>query len=212
MSLREPFRNEDLSVTISELLVATADSSDPLVDDSISKLLAALRERLGMDVVFVSEFIDGRRMFRFVEAGHGAPEIRAGDSNPLEESVCQRIVDQRLPELINDLSAMPAEQLPTLPFKVGAHLSTPIVVEGGRTYGTLCCFSVAPNPSMRAEDLTNLRMCARLVAKKLDLAAARGVKEPPPNWQLEPADHYESKVWGPSASPGWMQPSRRQGK
>ena len=212
MSLREPFSADDLSVTISELLVATADSSDPLVDDSISKLLAALRERLGMDVVFVSEFVEGRRMFRFVDAGRGAPEIRAGDSNPLEESVCKRIVDQRLPELIGDLGAMPAEQLPAMPFKVGAHLSTPIVLDGGRTYGTLCCFSVAPNPSMRAEDLTNLRLCARLVAKKLDLAAARGMQEPPPNWQLEPADTYESKVWGPSASTGWTQPSRRQAR
>jgi len=219
MSLREPFRSEDLSVTISELLVATADSSDPLLDDSVSRVLAALRERLGMDVVFVSEFVDGRRMFRFVEAGRGAPAVRAGDSNPLEESVCQRIVDQRLPELIGDLGALPAADLPALPFAVGAHLSTPIVLDSGRTYGTLCCFSVAPNLSMRDEDLTHLKLCAKLVAKKLDLAAARGVQEPPPNWQLEPTDVYESKVWGGAAGPGgataagsdWTQPSRRGG-
>jgi hypothetical protein len=212
MSLREPFRAEDLSVTISELLVATAESSDPLVDDSVSKVLAALRERLCMDVVFVSEFVDGRRMFRFVDTGRGAPDIRAGDSNPLEESVCKRIVDQRLPEMIEDLSALPAHQLPTLPFKVGAHLSTPIVLESGRTYGTLCCFSVAPSPTMREEDLKNLRLCARLVAKKLELAVVRGLHEPPPDWQLEPADVYESKVWGASATSGWAQPSRRSSK
>jgi len=217
MSLREPIRPEDLAVTISELLVATADSSDPLLDDSVSQVLAALRERLGMDVVFVSEFVDGRRMFRFVDASAGAPAIRAGDSNPLEESVCQRIVDQRLPELIGDLGAMAADDLPALPFAVGAHLSTPIVLDGGRTYGTLCCFSVAPNPSMREEDLTHLKLCARLVAKKLDLAAARGMQEPPPDWQLQPTDIYESKVWGAGTAPAqgavagadWTRPSRR---
>jgi hypothetical protein len=33
----EPFRDDELSVTISELLVATADSSDPLLDDSVTE-------------------------------------------------------------------------------------------------------------------------------------------------------------------------------
>ena len=54
----EKFRDDELSVTISELLVATADSSDPLLDDSVSKLLNAMRSRMEMDVVFVSEFVD----------------------------------------------------------------------------------------------------------------------------------------------------------
>ena len=40
-------------------------------------------------------------------------------------------------------------------------------------------------------------MCAGLVAKKLQLAQSQGIKEPPPDWQLEPRqeDVYTSKVW-----------------
>jgi hypothetical protein len=59
MEYLEPFRDDDLTVTISELLVATADSSDPLLDDTVPKLLQAMRQRMEMDVVFVSEFIAG---------------------------------------------------------------------------------------------------------------------------------------------------------
>jgi hypothetical protein len=55
----EEFRDDELSVTIPELLKATADSSNPLLDDSVCELLHAMRLRMEMDVVFVSEFIQG---------------------------------------------------------------------------------------------------------------------------------------------------------
>jgi GAF domain-containing protein len=198
----EPFHKDDLTVTISELLVATADSSDPLLDDSVSELLRAVRVRMAMDMVFVSEFVDGRRMFRFVDAAKDAAAIEAGDSSPVEESVCQRVVQGRVPELVTHLSALPKEQVGELPFSIGAHLSTPIVLADRRVYGTLCCFSTAPRPDLVQADLDKLRMCATLVARKVDLSAARGLKEPPPNWKLEPqAERYES--------PTWMQPSSR---
>jgi len=197
----EPFRDDELTVVISELLVATADSSDPLLDDSVSKLLHAMRVRMAMDVVFVSEFVDGQRMFRYVDATPERADIRAGDSNPAEESVCQRVVEGRVPELVRNLSAMPADQLPDLPFRIGAHLSTPIVLTNRRVYGTLCCFSTAPRPDLVEADLDMLRRCATLVARKVELNEARGIKEPPPNWKLEPIAEYES--------PTWHQPSRR---
>ena len=197
----EKFHADELTVTISELLVATADSSDPLLDDSVSELLHAMRTRMEMDVVFVSEFIDGRRMFRYVDASSDAFGLAAGGSSPAEESVCQRVVEGRVPELVHDLSAMPEEQLPELPFRIGAHLSTPIVLKDKRVYGTLCCFSVAPRPDLVQADLDKLKLCATLVARKVDLNQARGLKEPPPDWQLEPMATYES--------PAWQKPSRR---
>ena len=204
MEYLDPFRDEDLTVVISELLVATAESSDPLLDDTVSEMLHAMRVRMQMDVVFVSEFIDGRRMFRHVDAAEGAPDIQPGGSSPAEESVCQRVVEGRVPELVRHLSAMPPEQLPELPFAIGAHLSTPIVLEDKSVYGTLCCFSAAPRPDLVQADLDKLRVCATLVARKIQLSRAKGLQEPPPDWQLEPMATYESPVW--------QQGVRRSGK
>ena len=34
----------------------------------VADMLALLRERMKMDVVFVSEFVDGKRVFRYVDA------------------------------------------------------------------------------------------------------------------------------------------------
>ncbi len=196
MSLFQHYDPADISVVISELLIATADSADPLIDGSVNQVLRTLRERLGMDVVFVSELVDGQRVFRFVDSAGETP-VTAGAANPVEETFCQRIVDGRLPEFIPDVGSLPAgTDLPATTVRVGAHLSTPIRLKDGRTYGTLCCFSAEPRPELRHKDLETLRLCAQLVARKLDLAASRGVRELAPDWSLEPkTQSYSSKVW-----------------
>ncbi len=43
---------EDLEVTVSELLIANAASSDALIDDAVREVLHELRQHLGMDVIF----------------------------------------------------------------------------------------------------------------------------------------------------------------
>lgn len=179
------FGPDDLSVMISELLVATADGADPSIDRSVTEVLRTLRDRLKMDVVFVSEFVDGQRVFRFVE-GENAP-MAPGDGNPLEESWCRQVVDGRLPELVHDASAIARDVgLPRTDIPIGAHLSTPIVLPDGSVYGTLCCYSAAPNPALRKRDLDNLRNCAILVARKVNAALKANRAAAEVDWSLEP--------------------------
>ncbi len=58
-----------------EILAATADGDDHRVEPVVQRLLVEIRRRLNMDVVFVSEFRDGRRVFRHVEVPADAPVI-----------------------------------------------------------------------------------------------------------------------------------------
>ncbi|KQU65078.1 MULTISPECIES: GAF domain-containing protein [unclassified Rhizobacter] len=179
------FDPDELSVMISELLVATADGCDPSIDNSVTEVLRTLRERLKMDVVFVSEFIDGRRVFRFVDGDN--PPMGPGDGNPLEESWCKQVVDGRMPQLVHDASAIAKDiGLPHTDIAVGAHLSTPIVLPDGRVYGTLCCYSAAANPALRKRDLDNLRNCAVLVARKLTAAWKANLPGAAVDGSLEP--------------------------
>jgi GAF domain-containing protein len=180
--MADAFDLDSLFVQVSELLVATADAADADIDRAVPEVLHSLREKLGMDVVFVSEFIDGERVMRFVDKAALAPPVQVGDSGELESSYCLRVVDGRLPELVHDVSTLP--DLPATPFRVGAHLSTPIVLPDGKTYGTLCCFSSAPNEHLRRRDVDTLRMCAQLVARKIDSADRRRV----PEWTLSPVE------------------------
>lgn len=183
------YRPDDLTVEVSELLVATADESDELVDHAVSKVLQMLRERMQMDVVFVSEFTNGQRVMRQVAAPLDPPAVRVGDSAPLEASWCQRVVDGRLPRFIADASVLPASAalLKQTPFPIGTHISTPIVLQNGEVYGTLCCFSFHPQSEPNPEDLKKLEFTARLAAQKIDQRRnVRPAPESVPDWQLKP--------------------------
>lgn len=169
MSYVDPMSQQALDVKISELLVATADGHDAALDQQITDVLVLLRKQLRMDVVFVSEFVDGQRVFRFVDGGeqHG---LAAGDAAPLEESYCQRVVEGRMPELVTDARELVARgELFDSGIPVGAHLSTPVILPDGRVYGTVCCFSADAKPDLQQSALACLRQCARLVARKVDV-------------------------------------------
>ena len=173
MSIDRHLDPQALDVLISELLVATADGCDPEIGDRITEVLGELRRKLNMDLVFVSEFSEGQRVFRFVE-GDPALGIQAGDAAPLEQSYCQHVVQGRLPELVQDASALSeALALPPTRFPVGAHLSTPVQLSDGRIYGTLCCFSTQANRALQSADLSRLKGCARLVARKIEASEFR---------------------------------------
>jgi GAF domain-containing protein len=174
MSVFQRSHRGDLRATV-DLLVATAESSDALIDGSVNETLRMMRDKFAMDVVFVSEFSGGKRVLRYVDHGGRGSALPAGTS---------------------DVAALPANaDVPPLPFRIGAHMSTPIVLDDGSTYGTLCCFSEAANQLLRDSDLQMLRHTARLVAKKIGAAGKRGVK-PPEEWALEPIDDPRAKkMW-----------------
>jgi EAL domain-containing protein (putative c-di-GMP-specific phosphodiesterase class I) len=133
--------------------------------------LRSVREHLDMEVAFVSRFEGGRRHFREIDSGFGDFEpIQVGDSDPLDQSYCQRVVDGRLPELIPDAAELEeARGLPaTQALPVGAHLSVPIQLADGSVYGTFCCFSRRPDHSLGERDLRIMRVFAELVAEQVN--------------------------------------------
>lgn len=178
----------DLHVTVSELLVATADQSDEMLDRSITDVLKTLRDRLNMDVVFCSEFVDGRRVFRQVATSGTRPTIEVGQSDELEQSWCQRVVDGRLPRYLADARADPVASalLDQLPFPIGTHISTPIVLKNGEIYGTLCSFSFSPHDSPNPDDLKALEMTAKLAALRLEGRNIMPAPRDVPDWNLKP--------------------------
>ena len=150
----------DLMRAPSELSIGTA---------AVDSVLTAIREHLGMDVAFVSEFRQQDRIFRHVNARDRSP-IRQGDTCPLDQGYCQRVVDGRLPQLIPDTRRVPAAlALPeTQAIPIGAHISVPVRLADGRVFGTLCCFSFASDASLNERDLSVLRAFASLLGSQLD--------------------------------------------
>lgn len=145
-------------------------------------LLRALRTHLRMDVAFVSQFEDGRRVFRYVDGAPHAQVIRTGDGDPLEDSYCQRVIDGRLPELIQNAQENPAaRELPvTAALPVGSHLSVPIKLSDGSVYGTFCCFSFLSREGLKESHVDLMRVMADVasgfIERELEVARAHAAK------------------------------------
>ena len=136
----------------------------------LDRVLDAVRVHLGMEVAFVSEFTGGQRVFRHVASGPWQSPVTAGAGHPLEATYCQRVVDGRLPEVIPDTRLVPeAMSIPvTTALPVGSHISVPIYLRNGAVFGTFCCFSRLPDPTLRLRDATFMKLLASLMADSLE--------------------------------------------
>lgn len=149
--------------------------------DLVMETLHSVRTILGMEVAFISEFTGGRRVFRYVDSQRKDFPVCVGASDPREESFCQRVIDGRLPELIQDATKIP-EALTlaaTLALPVRAHLSVPIRLSDGNVYGTFCCFSSFPDSTLNDRDIRVMHLFADMAGKILerDVYAAQAHSE-----------------------------------
>lgn len=148
----------EASPPFQSVLDRRSDSAVQVLPD----LLRVLRTHLDMEVAFIAQFQDGERVFRYVDEGPDVHLLQPGQSGPLEESYCQRVVDGRLPALIRDAQRLPAalELSVTRQLPVGAHVSVPIRLGDGSVYGTFCCFSRKPHPRLQDAVVASMHMLA----------------------------------------------------
>jgi EAL domain-containing protein (putative c-di-GMP-specific phosphodiesterase class I) len=152
-------------------LIGAAQAQKGGADEVVPSLLAAIRRHLGMDVAFVGQFDEGRRVFRYVDtAVEGAP--RPGESEALEDTYCWRVAEGRIPELIADASRVAPENAFVAGRPVGAQLCVPMVAADGRTWGTFCCFSREADPSLGERDLSLTAVFAGLALQAIERGRA----------------------------------------
>lgn len=139
-------------------------------EDVIQDALVAIRNHLGMEVAYFSEFSAGRTVFRRVDAPGLEHLIKVGDSHSLDDVYCNHILAGRLPELIPDTSQVGlAREMPiTAAVPIGSHISIPIRLLDGTPFGMFCCLSPRPIPSLNERDLATMRVFAGLAARQVN--------------------------------------------
>ena len=128
----------DYVVTVSELLIATPDNTDPLVDKSVRQVLKLLREQHHIEAAFVGEVIDGNRIRRGSQPA--APRQFMED-----DAFCKQAVKHDFP--------------------VGCYLSAPIVLNDGGVYGKLYSCSFSADGNQQEQALKKLTLTAQLAAR-----------------------------------------------
>jgi len=151
-------------------LIATTLDGDREGGGMVKRALQVMRRHLGLQVAYVSEFVDDQSVFREVDAPGLEALIKPGDSRSLDDVYCRHILAGRLPELIPDTSREPlAMAMPiTAAVPIGAHVSVPIRMPDGEVYGMFCCLGPNPDPTLNKRDLQMMRAFADLAAFEID--------------------------------------------
>lgn len=147
----------------------------------IDRVIGSALELLDMDVVYVTEFTDGRQVFRAAAGDAASFAIEVGTGPTLEETYCQLTVTGEIPSVIPDAAAdqRVAHLESTREMRIGAYVGVPIYRSDGSLFGTLCCLSHEPDPMLRERDAKYLTMIGRFLGERLHLHAkqARAISQ-----------------------------------
>ncbi|SBS30834.1 Putative cyclic-di-GMP phosphodiesterase AdrB [Marinomonas spartinae] len=166
--LIEPQKQAMLSI-ISGQSSNTITSHDPSYD--LDYLINAVRVHLGMDVAFLSRFHNGQREIYQIDINHdNETALKSGHTDLCENTYCQLIVDKILPEIIPDtsLNDITKHLSITHQLNIGSYIGVPIVFSDESVYGTLCCFSEKPDPTLSLKDLSLMKLFAKVAARNLE--------------------------------------------
>ena len=137
---------------------------------SVERLLAMVREQLGLAVAAVGQFEAGKEVWRYLDGDGGAFGMHIGGALALEDSYCQRVIEGRLPNLVRD--ARREERVRDLPLTdeagIGAYVGVPIMLPGGELYGMLSCLSARPEPALGAGEVSLMRIVAGMLGEELE--------------------------------------------
>lgn len=157
------------------------DRSDRPVDSweeyrhDVERVLTLARRHLEMDVAWFSEFEAGEQVFVAVNDGGSAFGPRQGETAPLRDSYCLRVVDGRLPAAVPDARRHPVTRdLPgTADAGIGCYVGVPIRLENDSVVGMLCCAGREPRGDLGQQEVSSLTMLAALLGDLLERSTTR---------------------------------------
>ncbi len=144
--------------------------SDTARNPTVSNAVEGVRRLLGLDLAYATLLEPAEQVVLHVEGDAEAFGVHEGLRVPLEETYCQRIMDEELPSVIPDTLADPvaAGLVGTTQAGIRAFASVPLTRADGSLVGTLCCAGHDVHPELSQRDLQFMHIFARIVVDTLE--------------------------------------------
>lgn len=142
-------------------------------EERIGDLLRTARSSLGLGLSFLTRMDGTTQTLEVVESA--LPMFfKDGNTQPQATSLCQAILDRKLPAVIPDLRryplamSLPAARMP----RIRSYVSVPVELSDGTLYGTFCAAGFASDKALTKRDQSLLEVLARAAAVILEPGVA----------------------------------------
>ena len=136
----------------------------------LDRVVDLARRHLGLDVVYIAELVDGKRVCRAVAGDAASFRLELHEGPPAEGTCSQLLVAGEIPDVIPDTSANPkvASRSATMGAAIGAFIGVPLWLSDGAPYGTLCGMNHEADHTLTKRDVRFMAMLAELIVYDLD--------------------------------------------
>lgn len=133
-------------------------------DQKVAELLRTAKNSLGLSLTFLSRMDGEVQHLEVVESS--IPFFRDGQSQPQATSLCQAILDGKLPSVIPNVAKLPeAKRLPAARFPhIRSYVSVPVSLSDGTLYGTFCAAGFTADNKLSKRDHALMEVLASAAA------------------------------------------------
>jgi EAL domain-containing protein (putative c-di-GMP-specific phosphodiesterase class I) len=130
----------------------------------VAELLRTAKDALGLSLTFLSRLDGQTQHLEVVESS--IPIFRDGQTQPQATSLCQAILDGKLPAVIPNVAKLPeAKRLPAARFpRIRSFVSVPVTLSDGTLYGTFCAAGFRADNQLAKRDRALMEVLASAAA------------------------------------------------
>jgi len=133
-------------------------------DLKVAELLRTAKNSLGLSLTFLTRLDGEVQHLEVVESS--IPFFHDGQTQPQATSLCQAILDGKLPSVIPNIAKIPeAKRLPAARFpRIRSYISVPVSLSDGTLYGTFCAAGFTADNDLTKRDKALMEVLASAAA------------------------------------------------
>jgi EAL domain-containing protein (putative c-di-GMP-specific phosphodiesterase class I) len=133
-------------------------------DLKVAELLRTAKDALGLSLTFLSRLDGEVQHLEVVESS--IPFFHDGQTQPQATSLCQAILEGKLPSVIPNVAKLPeAKRLPAAKFpRIRSYVSVPVSLSDGTLYGTFCAAGFTADNDLTKRDRALMEVLASVAA------------------------------------------------
>jgi EAL domain-containing protein (putative c-di-GMP-specific phosphodiesterase class I) len=155
-------------------------------DQKVAELLRTAKSSLGLSMTFLSRLDGETQHLEIVESS--IPLFHDGQTQPQATSLCQAILDGKLPSVIPNVAKLPeAKRLPAARFpRIRSYVSVPVSLSDGTLYGTFCAAGFTADKELTKRDQALMQVLASAAATLIEPGVQERRREAAIRERLEP--------------------------